>query len=222
MITAVIFDLDGLVLDSETPEHLAWQAVYRRYGFEFPMASWLTNIGRRDGPFDPLTPFRAHDSPASPEDALHLWHGERGHIERPYLVPLPGVVPLIQDAKRRGWRVGVASSSRITRVRGLLMELDLEHQLDAIAGGDEVPHGKPAPDVYLLAAARLGVAPAACAALEDSENGLRAAKAAGMVCVAVPSDLTRRMDFSAADLVVESLSEVTADVIAGLGDRTKA
>jgi HAD superfamily hydrolase (TIGR01509 family) len=222
VIDAVIFDLDGLILDSETPEHLAWQAVYRRFGFEFPMASWIANIGRNDGPFDPLAPFCAHDSPASPTDVLHLWRGERAHIERSYLLPLPGVMPLLRDVRRRGWRAGVASSSRITRVRGLLMELDLESHFDAIAGGDEVPHGKPAPDVYLLAAARLGVAAAACAALEDSENGLRAAKAAGMVCVAVPTDLTRRMDFSAADLVVGSLCEVTTDVIARLGERTKA
>jgi beta-phosphoglucomutase-like phosphatase (HAD superfamily) len=101
-------------------------------------------------------------------------------------------------------------------VRYLVTQLGLGTQFDAMAAGDEVLHGKPAPDVYLLAARRLDTPPAACVALEDSHNGLRAAKAAGMRCIVAPSSLTRTMDFSGADLVVGSLLEVTLDVIASL------
>lgn len=217
---AVIFDFDGLIVDSETPEYLAWTAVYARYGLEFPLGSWLRNVGRNDGPFDPLGPFRQGGSPSPPEAAFALWLEHHAALEREYLTPLPGVVRLLDGLRAGGVRTAVASSSRAARVRRLLVALGLEPRFDAIAGGDEVARAKPAPDVYLLAARRLGTPPEACVALEDSENGVRAAKSAGMRCIAVPSALTRPLDFSAADLVVGSLTEVTPTVIAALGTRS--
>jgi beta-phosphoglucomutase-like phosphatase (HAD superfamily) len=104
---------------------------------------------------------------------------------------------------------------------GLLVErLGLAGQFGAIAGGDEVPLAKPAPDVYLLAARRLEVPPSACTVLEDSENGVHAAKAAGMRCIAVPSVLTRSLDFSRADAVLAGLEHVTLKTLAsGVPDR---
>ncbi len=221
-IGAVIFDFDGLILDSETPEYLAWQAVYGRYGLAFPLASWLQNIGRNDSPFDPLGPFRQAGSPILPEAAAALWHGQRARLEQQYLTPLPGVVALLDGLKRQAIRTGIASSSEVSRVRALLAALGLDTYFDAVACGDEVARAKPAPDVYRLAARRLGVPDAACVALEDSENGVRAAKAAGMRCIAVPSALTRRLDFSAADLVVGSLADVTPATIVALRGRTGA
>jgi HAD superfamily hydrolase (TIGR01509 family) len=216
-ITAAIFDLDGLLVDSETPEYLAWKAVYARYGLEFPLASWLPNIGRNDGPFDPLGPFRQRNTPASPEEVATSWREERDALlRRDFLRPLPGVLPLLTVLRKAVLRTAVASSSRAPRVRYLIESLGLGAQFDAMAAGDEVSHGKPAPDVYLLAARRLGTPPEACVTFEDSTNGARAAKAAGMLCVVVPSALTRAMDFSAADLVVDSLEAVTLDLIASL------
>ena len=216
MITAVIFDLDGLIIDSETPDVLAWQAVYARYGLSFPVDSWLLNIGRTDGPFDAYEPFRRPGSPATPEAVAAIWREHHDRLIDEYFKPLPGVVPLLGSLRRRGLRTAVASSSRRSWIRRVLTGLDLDVQFDAEAGGDEVPRAKPAPDVYLLAARRLGAPPEACAALEDSMNGVLAAKAAGMACIAVPSALTRAMDFSAADLVVSSLEEVSVETIVGL------
>lgn len=221
-VEAVVFDLDGLILDSETPEWLAWQAVYARYGLEFPRSAWLKNVGRNDGPFDPLRPFRRGDGPASPDAAAALWEERRDALLRDFLSPLPGVVALLDGVRSAGWRTAVASSSRVARVRALLTELGLAARFDALAGGDEVTHGKPAPDVYLLAAERLGVRPEACVALEDSENGVRAAASAGMRCIAVPSTMTRGMDFSRAGLVVGSLAEVTPAIIAALEGRSRS
>ena len=214
--TAVIFDLDGLIVDSETPEVLAWQATYARYGLDFPVASWLQNIGRNDRPWDPYAPFRARHSPALPEEVAALWQAQHDVLIQECFRPLPGVVPLLQILKRSGVRTAVASSSRRAWISRVLAELDLQAQFDAAAGGDEVRRAKPAPDVYLLAALRLSVPPQACVALEDSTNGVRAAKAAGMACVAVPSPLTRQLDFSAADLVVTSLEDLAIETIRAL------
>lgn len=218
-IRAVIFDLDGLIVDSETPEYLAWQAVHARHGWPFPVSSWRRNIGRNDSPFDPLARFREADSPMAPDAARALWDDHHARLQPDFLTPLPGVVPLLERIRARGLRTAVASSSRLARVRELLDRLDLAAQFDAVAGGDEVPQAKPAPDVYRLAARRLAVAEPACLALEDSESGVRAAKAAGMWCIAVPSELTRGMDFSAADLVVTSLLELSVETITALGGR---
>ncbi len=217
MIAAVIFDLDGLIIDSETPEVLAWQATYARYGMEFPIVSWLQNVGRNDRPWDPLTPFRRPESPASPVIVASLWRSQADALLEEYFTPLPGVVPLLSALRGRGVRTAVASSSQLAWIVRVLARVGLRDQFDAAAGGDEVQRAKPAPDVYLLAARRLGTAPETCVALEDSQNGVRSAKAAGMACVAVPSALTRQMDFSAADLVVASLEAVTPEVIAALG-----
>jgi HAD superfamily hydrolase (TIGR01509 family) len=217
MISAVIFDLDGLIIDSETPEVLAWQATYARYGMTFPITSWLQNVGRNDRPWDPLTPFRPPDSPAPPEVVAGLWRERADALMHEYFKPLPGVVPLLSALREGGLRTAVASSSRREWIIRVLERLELTEQFDAAAGGDEVQHAKPRPDVYLLAARRLAIAPGECLALEDSQNGVRSAKAAGMACIAVPSVLTRQMDFSAADLVVSSLGEITLDTIAAFG-----
>jgi len=215
-IRAVIFDLDGLIVDSETPEYLAWQAVYAGHGWPFPLELWLQNVGRNDSPFDPLARFRAPDSPMVPDAAHALWREHRTRLEADFLTPLPGVVPLLEAARGAGLRTAVASSSRVARVRQVLEILGLAPSFDAVAGGDEVARAKPAPDVYRLAAQRLAVAEAGCVALEDSEHGVRAAKAAGMWCIAVPSEMTRGLDFSAADMVVGSLADVDVATLTAL------
>ncbi|HEV2439184.1 MAG TPA: HAD-IA family hydrolase [bacterium] len=212
-VRAVIFDLDGLIVDSETPEYLAWQAVHAQHGWPFPVSSWRQNIGRNDSPFDPLARFREPNSPMAPEAARALWRDHHERLEPDFLTPLPGVAALLESVRAHGLRTAVASTSRVARVRELLERLGLAGKLDAVAGGDEVARAKPAPDVYRLAARRLEVPEPACVALEDSESGVRAAKAAGMRCIAVPSELTRGMDFSAADLVVGSLLDVRVETI---------
>jgi HAD superfamily hydrolase (TIGR01509 family) len=222
LITAVVFDLDGLIVDSETPEVLAWQVTYARYGLDFPVASWLQNVGRNDRVWDPYAPFRQPSSPAALEVVAAVWREQHDALARGYFRPLPGVVPLLGAVRGRGMRTAVASSSGRAWISRVLTGLGLQAQFDATAGGDEVPSGKPAPDVYLLAARRLGAAPGACVALEDTVHGVRAAKAAGMACIAVPTALTRGLDFSAADLVVESLERVDPQTIAALGRPAEA
>lgn len=214
MISAVIFDLDGLIFDSETPEVLAWQETYARYGLEFPLDRWLLNVGRIDSPWDAYAALRAIAPPLDLAVVRGFWRERHDIHAREYRRPLPGVVALLAVVRARGWRTAVASSSRQASIQRALQALNMTDQFDATAGGDEVERAKPAPDVYLLAAKRVGATPAECVALEDSQNGVLAAKAAGMTCIAVPSALTRSLDFSAADLVVRSLEEVTPETIA--------
>lgn len=221
VIHAVIFDLDGLILDSETPEVLAWQDTYARHGLEFPVDQWLQNVGRTDSPWDAYAALRALDPPVDLARERAYWRERHESHAREFLRPLPGVVPLLGAVRKRGLRTAVASSSPRASIVRVLQALNLADQFDAAAGGDEVPRAKPAPDVYLLAAQRLGASPEACVALEDSRNGLLAAKAAGMACIVVPSALTRSLDFAEADLVVGSLQEVTTETIAALA-RAKA
>jgi len=214
-IRAVLFDFDGLIVDTEMPEYLAWQAVYARRGLVFPLESWLQNVGRNDGPFDPLAPFRG--GLAGADAVQNEWRDFHDSIEAAYMVPLPGIVPLLRMLHEHGWRTAVGSSSRRERVTSMLERLGLAGEFAAVAGGDEVACAKPAPDVYLLAAHRVGVSPDACTVLEDSENGVRAAKAAGMRCIAVPSALTRSLDFSRADLILDGLDRVTLDTLRSPG-----
>ena len=218
-VRAVIFDFDGLIVDTEMPDYLAWQAVYAQYGWTFPLESWLRNVGRNDSPFDPLGPFRGPDSPMDPDAVLAVWRRHHTRLERDYLKPLPGVLPLLERLKERRIRTAVASSTRRRRIRHLLSALRLQERFGALACGDEVLRAKPAPDVYLLAAGRLRVPAASCVALEDSAPGVCAAKSAGMACIAVPSQITRTMDLSAADLVVSSLLDVSLETISRVAER---
>ncbi len=208
---AVLFDFDGLIVDTETPEYLAWRTVYARRGLRFPLESWLQNVGRNDRPFDPLGPFRG--GPEGADAVRAEWRAAHAMLEPAYMVPLPGLLPLLRLLREHGWRAAIGSSSTRGRIIAMLERLGLAGRFAAVAGGDEVPRAKPAPDVYLLAAERIAVPPARCTVLEDSENGVRAAKAAGMRCIAVPSMLTRSLDFSGADLVVDHLAAVTMDTL---------
>jgi beta-phosphoglucomutase-like phosphatase (HAD superfamily) len=132
-IDAVIFDLDGLIIDSETPEVMAWTAVYARYGMEFPVASWLQNVGRNDRLWDPLGPFRAPGSPAPPDTVAAIWREQADAAMAGYFTPLPGVVPLLTALRQRGVRTAVASSSRRAWIQKVLARLGLEDQFDAAA-----------------------------------------------------------------------------------------
>ncbi len=208
---AVLFDFDGLIVDTETPEYLAWRAVYARRGLQFPLALWLRNVGRNDRPFDPLGPLQG--GPEGADAVRAEWRVTYATLEPAYMVPLPGVLPLLRLLGEHGWRAAIGSSSKRGRIIAMLERLGLAGRFTAVAGGDEVPRAKPAPDVYLLAAERVAVPPSRCTVLEDSENGVRAAKAAGMRCIAVPSVLTRSLDFSDADLVVDHLAAVTMDML---------
>jgi len=210
----LIFDFDGLILDTEMPDYISWQAVYQSYGAELPLELWCTIVGG-----DAESDFEPHEYLESiihsPVDREQIWVTRRkSYLEHLENLPiLPGVKQLLDDAKRRGMKLAVASSSPENWVTGHLSRLGLIDYFDAVVTADDVDVTKPDPALFLLAAEKMGVKNEEVIVFEDSSNGVMGAKRAGMVVVAVPNELTRRMDLSEADLYLESLAEISLEAL---------
>jgi HAD superfamily hydrolase (TIGR01509 family) len=207
---ALVFDFDGLIIDSETPDYRAWKAMYARRGFELPLELWCGAIGSGPGHdcFDPHK--HLSELVGSPLDYAELRNERRPHfLEMVDAQPLlPGVEACFRDARALGFKIGVASSSPLQWVGPRLEKLGLARSLGCLRTRDDVERVKPDPALYRCAVEALGVQPHEAIALEDSENGVIAAKAAGLRCVAVPNEMTRRLCFDRADLVIASLAAV--------------
>ena len=206
-IRALVFDFDGLILDTEVPVMESWRRVYRSHGVELPMATWLETIGTADHDFDPfqhLQELLGRSLDPEPLQAARILHRDAIlHAQE----TLPGVRDYIAEGHRLGLRLAVASSSRRSWVTGHLERLGIHEHWDAVLTADDVKRTKPDPELYLAAVEAVGVEPGQAVAFEDSENGLKAAKAAGLYCVAVPAELTMKMDFSLADARLTSMSD---------------
>jgi HAD superfamily hydrolase (TIGR01509 family) len=203
---AVVLDFDGLIVDTETPIFEAWLGAYRRRGRSIGLDEWQHTLGTQGG-FDPLEHLDALLGGGLDREAVLAEVKEataRGCDGRPLL---PGVEALLLEAKALGLGRAVASSSSCGWVEGWLGRHGIRHLLDVVVARDDVRKVKPDPELFLLAASRLGLAPASCVVFEDSPNGMRAALAAGMRCVAVPNALTRPLERPEVDLVLASLEE---------------
>ena len=205
MIHALVFDFDGLILETETPAYQSWAEIYREHGHEIPMDLWHAYIGSDRG-FDPAGHLAALVGEGFDRDATQVRRNLRKTELTAALDVMAGVRDYVADAKRLGLRLAVASSSSRAWVLGHLERLHLHAEWDAVRTRDDVVRTKPAPDLYLAAVETLGVAPGEAVAFEDSANGIAAAKAAGLRCVAVPNALTAGMDLSQADLQLDSLA----------------
>ncbi|HEX5417566.1 MAG TPA: HAD-IA family hydrolase [Chloroflexota bacterium] len=213
---ALIFDFDGLILDTEGPEYQSWCEIYAEHGCELDFDLWATCIGTADV-LDPYAELERLLGRPIDREGIRVRRRARNQALLDELGPRPGVVAYLEQARERGMMLAVASSSARPWVAGHLERLGLLPVFDALACADEVEMVKPDPALYLLALAKLGRGAAEALALEDSPNGVLAAKRAGLRCVAVPNDLTRRLSLDHADRVLDSLAEVSlADLLAGL------
>lgn len=209
---AVIFDMDGLLVDTETCDYEAWRELHAAHGQELSMAEYCYSAGLY-GCWDQMYEALSRVSGVSPEQ-LHASREPRfRELVSAALCPSAELLRLLADLRAQGIARAVASSSDRDWVFELLDGLGLTAEFQAIATGHDVERRKPAPDLYLLAARRLGVDPTGCVALEDSSHGLAAARAAGMRAIAIPNPVSRHQDLSQAHLRVAHFGDVTLDLL---------
>jgi HAD superfamily hydrolase (TIGR01509 family) len=216
VIEAVVFDLDGVLIDSEP----VWEQVRRRV------------VAEHGGHWDPDTQDRLMgmstgewsrylsedlDVALSPDQVAETVIAAMADRYREHLPLLPGAVEAVTRIAER-WTVGLASSAPRSLIETVLDASGLRPKFAATVSTEEVARGKPAPDAYLTAADRLGVAPAACAAVEDSSNGLRSAAAAGLTVIAIPHEKYPPAPdaLKQARLVLGGLDELTAEAVSSL------
>jgi HAD superfamily hydrolase (TIGR01509 family) len=217
-IQGVIFDLDGLMVDSEPLAMLAWQQFLVDYGFEMTEEQYKHTIGMSDEEtshyildltgisYDPQALAREHRrlTAMNIDEALE---------------PKPGLLPLLETLQGRGYPMAVASNSPVAHVRQAIAKVGIVGYFACVISAEHVTQPKPAPDVYLEAARCLGLDPRRCLALEDSPAGVQAAQAAGMRCLFIPSPDFSKSDIAAVDAPVfaslsachEALDEILAD-----------
>jgi HAD superfamily hydrolase (TIGR01509 family) len=204
---AVVFDFDGLILDTESSAYHSIAEEFTAVGLEFELAVWqqCIGVGWSVDWIDELE--RRCPAPIDRATVLDRRRARKNELLAACEV-LPGVVQRMAEARAHGLGLAVASSSPRDWVEPHLDRLGLLAGFDAVFTREDVEHAKPAPDLFLVAAAAVGADPTATIAFEDSHNGCLAAKAAGMVCVVAPNAITADQDFGHADLVVESLEAV--------------
>jgi len=215
LIRAVIFDFDGLIVDTETAAFEAWSAIYREHGAELLLQDWVSCVGAADMPFDAVAHLATLIGRPLDKTKLMADKEARKSAVCNKLPPLPGVVDRMAEAEAMGLPIAVASSSAADWVHGHLDRLGLRSRLKLTRTRGDVARGKPHPDLFISAAAGLGVDVGSCVVFEDSANGLKAAKTAGARCYIVPNRITAGSDFSAADGIFTSLSEVSLAALGG-------
>ncbi len=213
---ALLFDFDGLILDTEVPVYEAWRDDYLAHGHELPLEVYAACVGSDFQRFDPKSHLESLVGYGIDWPERDRWR-ERNALERVrHLAPLPGVISLLGEAAAAGIPCAVASSSPRSWVDGHLSRLGLLEHFALTRCLDDVASPKPAPDLFLAAAAGLGVAPQEAIVLEDSRNGLLAANAAGIACVIVPNRVTAHLDFAGAAGVVDSLEKLSLNLLGSL------
>ena len=214
MISTVIFDLDGLLTDTERLHCQAWRQTLASVGVEVSEREYAEHWIRTGLGIDGFVQLRGlpHDPDVLRRSKLDRYVA----LLDTSLAPMPGAVALLETLHGRK-RLALATSSYGDTVGLILARLDLARYFEAIAANESVPRVKPYPDLFLHVAERLRVEPSECVVLEDAEKGVLAAHAAGMKVIAVPTPDTRDNDFSKATLVVPSLVEVTLALLDSLG-----
>lgn len=212
---AVIFDMDGLMLDTERLAPRAWSDAAAAMGVDFDLALIMPMVGRNFRDCAALIVDR-HGADFPTAELMRAWHvAYDAIVEREGIELKPGLLMLLDWLEVEGIPKAVATSTRRDRAQAKLAQTGLLQRFVALIGGDEIANGKPAPDIFLAAADRLGQAATRCLVLEDSEPGVRAALAAGMTAIMVPDMHPPSTDLLALEpLVLASLAEIPAHLAA--------
>ena len=208
-IRALIFDFDGLILDTESTEYQSWQELFTTHGCQLSLDRWIDCIGRPRGYFD----FYAHleEMKGVVIDREQIRTERHARVrELNLLQPIqPGLVDYLHDARRLGLKIGLASSSSRVWVHGHLERLALYHYFAATKCVEDTGTHKPDPAPYLAVLDALSVLPDEAVAFEDSPNGIASAKAAEILCVAVPNPMTQHLQLNHADYRLESFASLS-------------
>jgi HAD superfamily hydrolase (TIGR01509 family) len=207
----VVFDFDGVILDTETPDFISWQEVFVEHGVELTLETWAQGIGTYPSAFDVYAHLTSISTRAVEVETVRSFRRARNDAMIADEVIRPGIEAWLEDANRLGLKLGIASSSPVSWVEGHLGRIGLLPAFECIRCADHVKATKPSPELYLSACQGLGISPSEALAVEDSPNGIAAAKAAGLYCVAVPNGVTAMLDLTAADFCVDSLAAVSLE-----------
>ncbi len=210
-IKALVFDFDGLILDTELPNLCAWQEVYRLYGKELPFEKYALTVGTDERSFNPITHLIELIGESSTIKQKEIIVRQKILLEK-YLSSselMPGVRTYLEAAKSEGIKTSIASSSNDAWVSGHLHRLQCTDMFDSVVTAGSIYPPKPNPTVYKTALSNLCVEPDEAIAFEDSVNGVSAARLAGIFCVAVPNSVTVNMDFFESDLQIPSLLTIS-------------
>jgi HAD superfamily hydrolase (TIGR01509 family) len=213
MLRGLIFDFDGLILDTEGPEFRTWQEVYAGLGRALELSVWAACIGTASDAFDPCAHLETLLGHPIDREAIRDARDRRCAELIAAAPVLPGVAEYLADARRLGLGLAVASSSSRGWVTGHLDRLGLSGSFACIRSADDVERVKPDPELYRSALAALGLEPAEAIAFEDSPNGILAAKRAGLFCIAVPNPVTGELPLDAADLRLPSLASLSLEAL---------
>ena len=209
LIKGLIFDFDGLILDTEEPSFSAWAQIYTDYGVELDLNRWAGCLGSSEAGFNPVAYLQGMLNQTVDEEMLRNTariNTDRAILE---LKPLPGILTTLITASQMGLKMAVASSSPRSWVAGHLKRLDLYRFFNFVVCMEDVPEVKPAPDLFQAALFGLGLRSSEAIVFEDSPNGITAARRAGIFTVAIPNLVSSRLDTSHASLVLPRIDAIS-------------
>jgi HAD superfamily hydrolase (TIGR01509 family) len=208
MIKALIFDFDGVILDTETLDYQTWQEIFQSHGVALERSLWQGFIGGSSASFDAPQHLEELTGTRVDREAIRRQRRQRYFDLLDASPVLPGVVDYITESKSLGLKLGLASSSSIDWVEGHLARRRLLGNFDSIRARDHVANVKPDPELFLASVEQLGIEPEEALVIEDSANGVTAAKAAGLYCVLVPNPMTQDLPIDNADIRLDALSDM--------------
>ena len=213
-IKGLIFDFDGLILDTELPEFQVWEDIYKSYGLKIPLDMWLKTIGTKNESFDVFS-YLENNVGNIILDRHKIICQQKSLFDKKMKTQRvrPGVKNYIKDAKNRDLKIAIASSSPFDWLEKYLTGLDVLDSFDIIVTSNDVKNVKPSPDLYNLALQKLNIKAPEAISFEDSYNGILAAKSADIFCVAVPNGITSHMNLDIADMIITSLESIELDQI---------
>lgn len=208
-VKGLIFDFDGLIVDTEVPLFNVYRELFNQYGFPYTYKNWWNTIGAGPSGDDPAVDLAELINQPEKADGFRDFAEKRAKELIKQSPALPGVPEFIQQAHDINLRLAVASSSSRDWVVSFLQHLSLFDYFDFVLTSNDVEKVKPNPELYLLALDKMGISASEAIVFEDSPNGIKAAKAAGIYCVAIPNDITREMPIQIADQIVGSFLDIS-------------